>query len=59
VTPAQYIADCPDAASTASKRQPEPPPYIGEPFSKRFDQPIIVIRRRRDAQPIGAAQDVG
>jgi multidrug efflux pump subunit AcrA (membrane-fusion protein) len=47
----------PGAASPASERQPEPPPYIDEPFSERFDQPIIVIGRLRNAQPFGAARD--
>jgi hypothetical protein len=40
-----------------SEWQLEPRPYIEEPFSERVDQPIIVMGRRRDARPLGAARD--
>ena len=39
------------------QRQPETRPHIDQRFSKRVDQRIIVIGRRRDAQPLGATRD--
>jgi hypothetical protein len=37
--------------------KPEVPPRFEERFGERVDQRVIVIRRRHDVQPLGAARD--
>jgi len=39
-----------------SRRQPEASPHIDQRFGERVDQRVIVIGRRSDAQPPGAAR---
>ena len=57
-----FQVDLPDGKSlrrerVVSQRQSKTPPHVDQCFSERVDQCIIVIGRRRDAQPLCAARD--